>query len=117
MNDPTLSLLALGVGTLAFGLVVRAVSIRLGRRDRAGRALGRHTFRIAVFSGAVPAQLWLGFWGVALYGAVMALLVSRSLLRGAASPLFEVLAREGDGEGKGKPRTVLFPLLMTALGG
>lgn len=119
MKNPTLPLLALGAGTLAFGLAVGAVSIRLGRADRARRALGRSTFHIAVFTGAVPAQLWLGFWGVALYGAVMALVVSQGLLRGAASPFFEVLAREGEGEGvgKGTARTVLWPLLMTALGG
>ena len=115
MNDPTLSFLALGIGTLAFGLALRAVSIRLGRGDGSRRSLGRKTFHIAVFSGAAPAQLWLGFWGVVLYGVVLALLVAQGLLRGAGSPLFEALAREEDGEGKA--RMVLLPLVMTALGG
>jgi dolichol kinase len=115
LSDPSLSLLALGIGTLAFGIALGAVSIRLERGDGSRRSLGRKTFHIAVFTGAVPAQLWLGFWGVVLYGVVLALLVAQGLLRGTGSSFFRALAREGDGEGKA--RLVLLPLLMTALGG
>lgn len=115
MSDTALSFLTLGVGTLAFGLGLGAVSIRLGRGEGSRRSLGRKTFHIAVYSGAVPAQLWLGFWGVVLYGVVIALLVAQGLLRGAASPLFRALARKGGGERQ--VRTILLPLLMTALGG
>jgi dolichol kinase len=115
LNHSTLSFLTLGIGTLAFGLLVGSLSARVAKRGTQSRSLGRKSFHVAVFTGAVPAQLWLGFWGVVLYGVVLALLVGQAVLRRSASSLFGALAREGDGEERAT--LVLLPLVMTALGG
>ena len=115
MSHSTLSFLALGIGTLAFGLFLGSFSARVAEHGTQSRALGRKSFHIAVFTGAVPAQLWLGFWGVMLYGVLLFLLVVQAVFRGPASTLFRALAREGDGEER--TTLVFLPLGMTALGG
>jgi len=77
--------------------------------------LGRKIFHAGVFSGAVPAQLWFGFWGVVLYGSVMAALVGWAYLRADKAFLYHGLTRGASGEGKAQD--MLYPLAATALGG
>jgi len=115
LSSPTLSFLGLAMGTLVAGLFLGVVCSRLGGGDGPRGSLGRKTFHIAVFTGAVPVQLWLGFWGVVVYGTVIASMVALGLLRGERASIYRALAREGDGEGQ--RRLVLVPLAMTALGG
>jgi dolichol kinase len=88
----------------------------LARRGGRGRYLARKAYHIAVFSGAVPAQLLQGFWGVVVYGTVLAGSVFVAWRKGPGNPLFDGLARREPGE-KEPGRTVLRPLLSTALGG
>ena len=115
MSNSALPFLALGIGSLLFGLLLGALSSRLAQDGGAARSMSRKLFHVGIFTGAVPAQLWLGFWGVVLYGAVIATLVARAYLRGERAPLFRALSREED-EG-GKNRHLLIPLTATALGG
>lgn len=115
MSNPTFAFLALGIGALIFGLVLGALSSRLARGDGPFGSLSRKLFHTGIFTGAVPAQLLLGFWGVVLYGAVIGALVAQAYLRGERASLFRALA---SGEDAGhKHRQLLVPLAATALGG
>ncbi len=84
------------------------------RTDRGGPA-ARKALHVLIFTGAVPAQLLGGFWGVTVYGGVVTLLIFLSALRGAGSFLYDALARPEDGAAEG--RYVFLPLVATALGG
>jgi phytol kinase len=77
---------------------------------------GRKVFHVAVFSGAVPAQLFQGFWGVVVYGSIIALLVLGSYWAGPELPFHQAL-RGGQEAGSSSRRSVLLPLLSTAGGG
>lgn len=115
MSNPTLRYLALGIGALVLGLVLGALSSRLARGGGALGSLSRKLFHIGIFTGAVPAQLWLGFWGVVLYGTVIGALVAQAYLRGERASLFRALAG-GEDEGH-RHRRLLVPLAATVLGG
>jgi dolichol kinase len=97
----------------AGGLARLSSGLSAGKPEILG--LGRKSFHIGIFTGAAPAQLLLGFWGVVIYGATIALLVLLALLRGQKSLLFRVLGREEDAEQKAP--LIFFPLAATALGG
>jgi phytol kinase len=79
------------------------------------REASRKAFHVAVFTGAVPAHLSLGFWGVVVYGSVLAGFVLVSLGEGEGAALYDVLARAEDGAAR--RRFVVVPLVATALGG
>ncbi|MFC1575222.1 hypothetical protein ACFL5A_01065 [Gemmatimonadota bacterium] len=111
----TISLLALALGSLAYGGILGLVVGAMARGGDPRRTLARKTFHIGVFTGAAPAQLFLGFWGVVVYGTAVALLVLVALRRGERSSLFRALARPADGEDR--RRFVLLPLVATAMGG
>lgn len=115
LPDSFLPFLGLGVGTLSLGLILGAVSSRWAAQEGARGSLGRKLFHVVVFTGAVPAQLWLGFWGVVVYGTILASLVALGAFRGERASIYRGLARETDWEGR--RRMLLVPLAMTALGG
>ncbi|MFO8175622.1 MAG: hypothetical protein R6T96_15145 [Longimicrobiales bacterium] len=100
--------------TLAYGAALTLLASRLTPLSLQGRVLRRKLFHVGVFSGAVPAQLLLGFWGVVLYGVTMGALVLVAVLRGEDASLHGVLFRGVEGEGRA---AVLVPLGATALGG
>ena len=107
------NLLILGMFSLGYGFALVSVLDVLGRRGHL--SFSRKIFHAAVFTGAVPAQLSLGFWGVVVYGIVFAGFVLLSVGSGNGSPLFDALVRRKDGESA--RRFVLLPLIATALGG
>jgi phytol kinase len=115
VSGPTFPFFALGIGALLFGLLLGALSSRLTRSRGTAQGLSRKFFHIGIFTGAVPAQLWLGFWGVVLYGTVIGALVAQAFLRGEGSSLFRALVLEEDRNEK--IRRLLVPLAATALGG
>lgn len=90
------------------------MTVESERADRRGPS-ARKALHVLIFTGAVPAQLLGGFWGVMIYGGVVALLIFLSALRGAGSLLYDALARPQDGAAEA--RYVFLPLLATALGG
>jgi phytol kinase len=115
LSATILPYVALGVGALVFGLLLGSLSGRMARGDGPGRRLSRKVFHIGIFTGAAPAQLWLGFWGVVLYGTVIGALVAQAYVRGEGASLFRALARDGDGGGR--RRQILAPLAATVVGG
>ena len=115
MSATILPYLALGVGSLVFGLFLGTLSVRMSRGDAPACRLSRKVFHIGIFTGAAPAQLWLGFWGVVLYGTVIGALVAQACVRGEDASLFRALARDGEA-GAGRCQ-VLAPLAATVVGG
>lgn len=113
--SPPVFFLLLAAGTLLFGLLLGWTARRLARAGGQRGMLGRKLFHAGVFTGAVPAQLWLGFWGVVLYGSILAALVGWAYLRGERAFLYQGLIRRGDRDGKAED--LLFPLAATAVGG
>ncbi|MCJ7629406.1 MAG: hypothetical protein MUO50_13585 [Longimicrobiales bacterium] len=79
------------------------------------RGLARKTFHAAVFTGAVPAHILQGFWGVVVYGSVLTPIVLFALWKGPGFPFYDALARPS--EGGSSPNDTLTPLMSTALGG
>ena len=100
--------------TLIYGLALTFLAGRITPLSSQGQALQRKVFHVGIFTGAVPAQLSFGFWGVVLYGMTVSSLVFLSLPRGSQSSLYRILDRSGKGEGRAG---ILLPLLSTALGG
>jgi phytol kinase len=115
LNPAILPYLALGAGSLVFSLLLGGLSGRMARGEGPARRLSRKVFHIGIFTGAAPAQLWLGFWGVVLYGSVIGALVGQACVRGEGAFLFRALARDGEG-GAGR-RQILAPLVATIVGG
>ncbi len=107
--------LLLAVASLGYGLLLTGILGRLGSGAYLPSGLRRKAFHAGIFTGAVPAQLLLDFWGVVLYGSVISALVVLSLLRGPGSVLYGILVREEDGEDGS--RLIVLPLLSTAFGG
>ena len=107
------NLFLLGMFSLGYGFALVSVLDILGREKKL--PFSRKVFHAAVFTGAVPAQLLLGFWGVVVYGIVFAGFVLLSIRWSHGSPLFDALARPRDGESA--RRFVLLPLIATAIGG
>ncbi len=112
---PLLPFVALAFGTLALGGILAWGGRRLARSPGSPQEMGRKLFHVGIFTGAAPAQLWLGFWGVVFYGTLLGLMVLQAWWRGPRSGLYRVLAREADGADRA--RLVLVPLVSTALGG
>jgi phytol kinase len=106
-------LLLLGVLSLGYGFALLSILDTLG--SHRSPTFSRKVFHAAVFTGAVPAQLSLGFWGVVVYGTVLAGFVLLSVGDGVGSTLYDALARPKDGESA--RRFILLPLIATALGG
>ncbi len=110
-----LILVALGSG--AFGL---ATAHFVGALADSGRGLppshaSRKVFHVLIFTGAAPAHIVAGFWGVVVYGSAIAALVLVSVARGEESALYRGLARRK--AVRGGRASVLVPLLATVLGG
>ncbi|MFH1763305.1 MAG: hypothetical protein ABIF09_03840 [Gemmatimonadota bacterium] len=108
-------LISLGVASLGLGLAMAALVGRMARGGEVSQGFARKTFHAAVFTGAVPAQLLQGFWGVVVYGFVLTPIVLFALWKGPGFPLFDALARRSDGRSSHKD--VLTPLVSTAFGG
>ncbi len=108
-------LFVLGLASLGFGSALASLVGGLAKADQASRGLGRKVFHAGIFSGAVPAHLLLGFWGVVVYGSVISLIVLVAFWRGPGFPFYDALARPSDGDVS--RRFVITPLLSTALGG
>jgi phytol kinase len=115
LSAAILPYLALGAGSLVFGFLLGSLSGWMARRDGPTRRLSRKVFHIGIFTGAAPAQLWMGFWGVVLYGTVIGALVGQAYLRGEGAFLFRALTR--DGEVGARRRQLLAPLAATVVGG
>jgi len=98
--------------SLLFGVALTALARLLTPISPVGRAVRRKLLHAGVFTGAIPAQFFLGFWGVVLYGATLATLVFIAVLMGKRSAMHRVLNRGGEGRTE-----LLIPLGATALGG
>jgi dolichol kinase len=105
----------LALATLAFGVLVAALAGAVDREGEGVPSSGRKVFHVGIFTGAVPAHLFFGFWGVAVFGAVVSALVLFALWRGPGNHLFEVLSRREDGEESREG--IVLPFASTALGG
>lgn len=68
-------LIVLAVLSLWLGLALAFLVAELSKSGGGGVHLGRKVFHIAIFSGAVPAQMVLGFWGVVTYGSSLSILL------------------------------------------
>lgn len=112
---PFPSFFILAIATVSLGGILSWGARRWDGGDGAGIGVGRKVFHAGTFTGAVPAQLWLGFWGVVLYGTILSTLVLVAWRRRPSSGLYRVLARRSDGDRMSRP--VLRPLVATALGG
>ena len=110
-----MTLLIVAAGSLAYGLLLGRLVGILSPEPKSENDLSRKAFHVGIFTGAAPAQLLQGYWGVVVYGTVIAALVLLAYLRGSRSVLYRALARPEDG-GAGA-RFVLVPLASTALGG
>jgi len=108
-------LLFLGFFAFAFGLALASLVGGMAGRDGLPPGLTRKVFHAGIFTGAVPAQLLQGFWGVVTYGIVISLIVLAGYWQGPGSPFHDALARPPD-EGPSRP-TLLVPLASTAMGG
>lgn len=107
---PTLGPLFLGYGAAAAWF---AGWLRCGRGVRVSYT--RKIFHFSIFTVAGLIQIAWGLPAVALFGMVMAGLVSHAVWRGDGYPFYEAMARDTD-----RPRRSLFimvPLATTALGG
>lgn len=103
------------LASLSYSLLLASLAYRITARFGSPPGLGRKIFHVGIFTGAAPAQLLMGFWGVVSYGGAVAILVLLAVLRGEEALLSRVLARPGrEKDGRGE---VLVPLLATALGG
>jgi dolichol kinase len=111
---PSLWLL-LPLVSLAYGLLIAQIVQHFSRRHPGVQGLDRKLFHIGIFTGAVPCQLFLGFWGIVIYGSTIGLLVLVAFRNGESSPLYRTMRRRDDGGEK--ERLVLIPLGATALGG
>ena len=109
-------LATLALATLAFAGGCAAVVVLLARKGGSGPLFARKFFHISIFSGAVPAQLIGGFWGVVTYGTIMAGLVLLGSRKGPGTSFFDGLARVESGEDSSH-RSILSPLFSTGLGG
>lgn len=108
-------LIAVALVSLAFGSATALVAGRVAKKAGDSRVLSRKLFHVCIFSGAVPAHLLMGFWGVVTYGTVISLIVLIALRAPSNSGLFNALARPSDGQAT--RRLVLAPLWATAWGG
>jgi hypothetical protein len=108
------SWIVLPLVSIAYALTLTFLAGRITPLSPQGQTLQRKVFHVGIFTGAVPAQLHFGFWGVVLYGVTVSGLVLLSWVRGPRSSLFGILDRSG--KGGGRPE-ILPPLLSTALGG
>jgi len=108
-------LIILGLTSLGYGLAMASLVGGMAKGGQLSRSLSRKVFHAGIFTGAVPAQLVQGFWGVVVYGSVLALLVLLAFWQGPGLPFFDALARPG--KVKESRRSVLTPLVSTALGG
>lgn len=104
--------IALFLGSLLLGSALTVLAELLTPVSPSGHAIRRKLFHVGVFTGAVPAQLFLGFWGVVVYGASVAGIVLIAVIRGDRAGLYRVLSRDGEGRTES-----LVPLGATALGG
>jgi len=108
-------LFILGLASLGFGLAMASLVGRMAKAGQASRVLGRKVFHAGIFTGAVPAQLLQGFWGVVVYGSVISLIVLVASWQGPGLPFYDALARPSDCDAS--RRFVFTPLLSTAVGG
>lgn len=108
-------LVILGLASLAFGIALGYLVGAMVLQGGYSPAITRKVFHFAVFSGAVPTFLLLGFWGTVTYGSVLSLVILVAIRQGPASPLFRALSRPSQ---EPVARTaILTPLLATAVGG
>ncbi len=109
------SLIVVGLGSLAFGLAMAGLAGGMAGTSASTGGYPRKVFHLGIFVGAVPALLLTGFWGAVVYGSVISLIVLGALAQGPGLLFFAALAREGDGPGS--RRSILTPMISTALGG
>lgn len=109
------SMLILALATLLFGMALSELAGRMVRGKEPSRALARKAVHIGVFTGAVPAHLILGFWGVITYGLILAVFILHASQKGRGFPLFDALAR--DTETESPEASILTPFHSTALAG
>lgn len=107
--------LLLAAASLMFGLATAFLAGSVSGLTDNAPVLSRKVLHVGIFSGAVPAQLVMGFWGVCLYGAVMASMILLGTLPWGKRRLGGILFRPDSAAGPG--REVLAPLAATALGG
>lgn len=105
----------LGLGSLAFGLSMASVVGGMAKTPEGARRYPRKVFHLGIFVGAVPALLLGDFWGVGIYGLVISLIVLGAVLQGPGLPFYAALARKE--VGRDSHRSILVPLVSTAIGG
>jgi len=102
------------LSVLLYSLLLSFLAGSVKPLSRQGEALQRKVFHVGIFTGALPAQYFMGFWGVVLYGGTVGGLILLSTMRARRSFLFRVLDRAAGKEGRAG---ILVPLVATALGG
>ena len=107
--------MVLGVLTLLLALGLAFMVSGPSRAKGPSPYLGRKIVHTAIFSGAVPAQLTLGFWGVVTYGSVLSLLILIAYWKRSRSGLFDLLSPPGVEGGSRRPFFV--PFSATVFGG
>ncbi len=75
----------------------------------------RKIFHFIIFTLAAVTALWQGFAAVKVFGVALGFVVGYALLRGKESTFYRTLARPNDAPHE--TFYILFPYLMTALGG
>jgi len=108
-------LVIVGFASLGFGLAMASLVGEMAKGGEGSRSLSRKVFHSGIFTGAVPAQLLQGFWGIVVYGFVLTLIVLLAVWRGPGLPFYDALTRPG--AGGDSRRNVLTPLVSTAFGG
>ncbi len=101
--------------SLWFGLALAFFVAGLAKAKGQVAHMGRKVFHVAIFSGAVPAQMTLGFWGVVTYGSTLSLLLLGFYWSRRDSVVFDSLSPPAGEDGS--RRTVPVPFFSTVLGG
>lgn len=114
LGHPLVPWLLLPLLALAYTSGLSLLAQRLSAGQYGTPAAGRKILHAGVFTGAVPAQLLMGFWGVVLYGATIAVLIAAVALLGGGVPLSRIMTVDREGH---VGTLVLLPLGSTALGG
>jgi phytol kinase len=114
LGHPLVPWLLLPILALVYTLGLSLLAQRLSGSRLGAPVAGRKVLHAGVFTGAVPAQLLMGFWGVVLYGATIAVSISTVALLRGRNRLSRIMTVDREGH---VGALIFLPLVATALGG